>query len=482
MATICLYATPINQMLPLISDIRGSVSNYKSDLFSLNQKAQNINGSLCNIGDVISSIQSSSQTQEEKDASLATIYQNSESFVYIADVIDGTVADVINQSKEDFYQQYSYLKPESEKSGWEKFCDGLAAFGEWCKENWVVIVTVLVVIGIAILCVVTFGIAIAAIAAIAGIVSLVLCLADIICMLATGGKDIATICRENGLGWLGDIFQGLSIGCDVVSIFFPAGAAIKSMVKIGFKTFAKASITAAKKAFKETIEMVFKSGFKKGITNFGKLLFKTFVFDIDDLKNLKAVSLSNPQARTYWTADGDSLIPKSDAIPVSYNPDGMSMEDLLKSYELDSIPIKDGVPDLSALSKKDVPISMKNLDPEIVDNFLSGDLSEKDFSDALRQMNFDNADAELFDRYGLTKKGLESTLNVKLTWHEDVSMKTCSLIPTAIHFNVPHIGGVGNFKFEFKQIPGLSNLVGKKLTQFGFRFESENLVGAFAVD
>ena len=44
--------------------------------------------------------------------------------------------------------------------------------------------TVLVVIGIAILCVVTFGIAIIAVAAIAGIVSLVLCAADVICMLA----------------------------------------------------------------------------------------------------------------------------------------------------------------------------------------------------------------------------------------------------------------------------------------------------------
>ncbi len=482
MATIALYANQINPMLPLISDIKSSVTYYKSALFSVNQKAMSINKSICNVDDAIGSIQSSTQTQEQKISSLSSFYQNSECFVSVAASIDGAVADTINQNKEDFYQQYSYLKPESEKSVWDKICDGLNGFGEWCKEHWVVIVTVLVVIGIAILCVVTFGIAIAAIAAIAGIVSLVLCLADVICMLVTGGKDIATICRENGLGWLGDIFQGLSIGCDIVSIVFPAGAAIKSMAKIGVKTFAKASITAAKKAFKETIEMVFKSGFKKGILNFGKLLFKTFVFDIDDLKNLKAVSLSNPQARKYWTVDGDSLIPKPGEIPIQYNPERLPMDDIIKKYGVDSIPIIDGVPNLSAFSQKDIPISMKNLDPKFIDAFLNGDMSEKSFSQALRKMNFSNADTELLKTFSMTKLDLEAALNTKLTWHEDVSMTNCSLIPTVIHSNVPHIGGVANFKFEFKQIPGLSNLVGDKATQFGFRFGSENLVGAFALD
>jgi hypothetical protein len=402
--------------------------------------------------------------------------------VYIAADIDGTVADVINQSKEDFYQQYSYLKPESEKSGWEKFCDGLEAFGEWCKEHWVVIVTVLVVIGIAILCVVTFGIAIAAIAAIAGIVSLVLCLADIICMLATGGKDIATICRENGLGWLGEIFQGLSLGCDIVSIAFPAGAAIKSMVKIGFKTFAKASITAAKKAFKETIEKVFKCGFKKGITNFGKLLFKTLVFDIDDLKNLKAVQLSMPGTNKYWSIDGDWLVPSPSEIPLNSNPDGLTMEALLKQYGVDRLPIKDGVVDMSCLSVADVDISMKNLDTKTIDSFINGNMSEDQLSKALRKMNFTNANAELSLNFDITKPNLEASIGNTLSWHEDISMSQCALIPTDIHANLRHIGGVGNFKFEFKQIPGLSNLVGEKLAQIGFRHESEYLTGAFAFD
>jgi len=37
--------------------------------------------------------------------------------------------------KKIFTKNY-YLKPESEKSGWEKIKDGLKAVAEWCKENW----------------------------------------------------------------------------------------------------------------------------------------------------------------------------------------------------------------------------------------------------------------------------------------------------------------------------------------------------------
>jgi len=34
------------------------------------------------------------------------------------------VAQLINERKENFYKEYYYLKPENEKSGWEKFKDG----------------------------------------------------------------------------------------------------------------------------------------------------------------------------------------------------------------------------------------------------------------------------------------------------------------------------------------------------------------------
>lgn len=66
--------------------------------------------------------------------------------------IDGDAADAINKSKDDFYDKYEYLKPESEKSGWEKFKDGCKKIGEWCKEHWKEILAVVVVITGIVLC------------------------------------------------------------------------------------------------------------------------------------------------------------------------------------------------------------------------------------------------------------------------------------------------------------------------------------------
>ncbi len=47
--------------------------------------------------------------------------------------IDGDVADVINKSKNDFYEKYEYLKPDIEKSWLEEKVDNAC---EWCKEHW----------------------------------------------------------------------------------------------------------------------------------------------------------------------------------------------------------------------------------------------------------------------------------------------------------------------------------------------------------
>ncbi len=152
MATIELYAKKINQMPRLIQEAKKSVTDYKAELSRLQTKSLSINRSVCNLDSVISSIQSSTQTQEQTIASLDAFYQNSENF--IADVvrIDGNVADVINERKDNFYDEYSYLKPKCEKNGWEKFCDGCKAVGQWCKEHWKIIVTVvLVVVAIAII-------------------------------------------------------------------------------------------------------------------------------------------------------------------------------------------------------------------------------------------------------------------------------------------------------------------------------------------
>ena len=146
MATITLSSNKINQMPGLIKDVKKSVNSYKSELFTLKSKALTINNSVCNMDDVISSIQSSSQTQEQKADSLDNLSQNIDEFVSDVVRIDGNVADTVNQRKDDFYDEFSYLKPECEKSGWEKFKDGCKKVAEWCKEHWKLIVTIVIVI------------------------------------------------------------------------------------------------------------------------------------------------------------------------------------------------------------------------------------------------------------------------------------------------------------------------------------------------
>ena len=133
-------------MSSLINKAKTSVKSYKSDLKSLKSKVLSIDESICDVDDVISSIKSSTKTQEDKIETLENLKQDINDFISDVVRIDGDAADAINKSKDDFYDKYEYLKPECEKSGWEKFKDGCKKVGEWCKEHWKAIITVVIVI------------------------------------------------------------------------------------------------------------------------------------------------------------------------------------------------------------------------------------------------------------------------------------------------------------------------------------------------
>ena len=146
MATITLYSGKINQMSSLINKAKTSVKSYKSDLKSLKSKVLSIDESICDVDDVISSIKSSTKTQEDKIETLENLKQDINDFISDVVRIDGDAAEAINKSKDDFYNKYEYLTPECEKSGWEKFKEGCKKVGEWCKEHWKAIITVVIVI------------------------------------------------------------------------------------------------------------------------------------------------------------------------------------------------------------------------------------------------------------------------------------------------------------------------------------------------
>ena len=96
MATIALYAGKMNQMPSLIGEVRKSVDDYSSELFSLKSKALNIRKRVCDLGVVMGMVQTSTQIQEQKMESLETICQKTEAFVEESVRIDEDAADAIN--------------------------------------------------------------------------------------------------------------------------------------------------------------------------------------------------------------------------------------------------------------------------------------------------------------------------------------------------------------------------------------------------
>ena len=151
MATIELYKDKINSMSNYIEQAKNAVSDFCVDLSALKSKILGINSSVCD--NVVSSISSSSQTQEQQIAGLEATQKQVNAFIDLTINRDNSAADAVSKAKDDFYKEYSYLKPECEKSGWDKFCDGLKKVGDWCKEHWKLIATVVICIAaIALIC------------------------------------------------------------------------------------------------------------------------------------------------------------------------------------------------------------------------------------------------------------------------------------------------------------------------------------------
>lgn len=146
MATIAIYANKINQMSGLIKDVKNGVNNFKSELSALRIKTLAVNKSVCDLDDVISSVQASTQIQEQKADSLENLSRECEEFISNVARIDSDVAELVVQRKEEFYDKYYYLKPECEKNGWEKFKDGCTKVVDWCKEHWKLLATIVIVV------------------------------------------------------------------------------------------------------------------------------------------------------------------------------------------------------------------------------------------------------------------------------------------------------------------------------------------------
>ena len=186
----------------LISDsystVKESMSSLKSLGATLNNQLLFFDSTVCDIETMKSQIQSVSDRQDLEITSLDDLIEETDDFFELVAQTDEKVGNEISSRKDDFYEEYSYLKPDCEKNGWEKFCDWCSDAAEWCAEHWAALVTLIVVVvvvaAITIVTIASFGslgpVLVGLVALVGGMVGLVSQLvSDVINLIITGDWD-----------------------------------------------------------------------------------------------------------------------------------------------------------------------------------------------------------------------------------------------------------------------------------------------------
>lgn len=135
----------------------------------------------------------------------------------------------------------------------------------------------------------------------------------------------------------------------------------------------------------------------------------------------------------HWEGErGNSKwFPNRDEIPKNplTNPDGLTWGQILDKYGIDGIEFKNGEPDFSPVAKGTVEI----------DHFTDNRYGKGG--------NFDQACERLAEQGGCTKEEVKAWMKEnKYTWHERSDCKTMDKVPTEIHGNIRHSGGISEAK------------------------------------
>lgn len=172
MSTIVLYKDRLNGINTYINDVTNSCDSLSTQLNSLKSILQGVSSNSCNLQDTVNNISSSTKTEKDKIKDLKKLNKKVGEFISVTVKKDNSVKEQIEETKEEFYTKYSYLKPECEKNGLEKVCDGLKSAGSWLvdniKEILVVGLAVLAVVAVVALAIATFGLGAVAIATVVG--------------------------------------------------------------------------------------------------------------------------------------------------------------------------------------------------------------------------------------------------------------------------------------------------------------------------
>lgn len=135
----------------------------------------------------------------------------------------------------------------------------------------------------------------------------------------------------------------------------------------------------------------------------------------------------------HWEGErvNSKWFPNRDEIPKNplTNPDGLTWGQILDKYGIDGIEFKNGEPDFSPVAKGTVEI----------DHFTDNRYGKGG--------NFDQACERLAEQRGCTKEEVKAWMKEnKYTWHERSDCKTMDKVPTEIHGNIRHSGGISEAK------------------------------------
>ncbi len=179
MATITLSGTSLNYGMGInaFGGLGSAFSNAKKTANGLHEALGSLRSKINTAspaGDVSTSetqAQKAQTRESEKNGSLSVAYDKLDTLISDVGDVDNKASEKIGEREDDFYKEYSYLKPECKKSKKEKikdwcaarindlkdgFSDLLDAVGdfigdvfEWCKEHWkeLVIGLVFIVVG-----------------------------------------------------------------------------------------------------------------------------------------------------------------------------------------------------------------------------------------------------------------------------------------------------------------------------------------------
>lgn len=149
--------------------------------------------------------------------------------------------------------------------------------------------------------------------------------------------------------------------------------------------------------------------------------------ETDDLeKEMKYL----PKSDGAWEGDkGDSKwIPDDDKVPGKANPEGKTWADVKEEFDIEGIEFVQGEPDFTETARGEAHID--------------------DFSDN-RDKNFKQADEYEAERRGCSPDEVKEWRKENgYTWHERKDCETMDKVPSIVHNNVFHSGGISEKKKE----------------------------------